>query len=94
MSHMGRDCNYVPDEEEKEAVYKWGLEIRASTRKGLSKLKEEEELVKSRECLFVPKPKPTAGGDRGSKGKMTPTPLLLSASTSSYEIPVKEAAVI
>ncbi|CAO2837715.1 unnamed protein product [Amaranthus hypochondriacus] len=44
-------------DEDKEAEYGWGMDIRASLRKGFNRLKEEVDSLKLKKCLFVPKPK-------------------------------------
>lgn len=56
MCHMEKDCASVSDED-KEKGYGWGMDIRASPRKGFSRLKEEVDSLKTKKCLFVPKPK-------------------------------------
>ncbi|CAO2815949.1 unnamed protein product [Amaranthus hypochondriacus] len=56
LSHTEKDCSNVMDED-KEAGYRWGLDIRASPRKGLSKNKEEVDAIKMKRILFVTKPK-------------------------------------
>lgn len=55
MSHVDKDCPDVADED-KESGFKWGMDIRASPRMGLNRHKEEEEMFRSRPCLFVLKP--------------------------------------
>src|SRR5688572_7578100 len=40
MSHTEKDCTHV-SEEDKDAGYSWGMNIRASPRKGLNKIREE-----------------------------------------------------
>lgn len=56
LSHTEKDCTNVT-EEEKDVGYGWGLNIRASPLKGLSKNVEEVNALKSRKSLFVVKPK-------------------------------------
>ena len=55
MSHTEKDCSIVADND-KELVYGWGMDLRASPRKGLSKNKEEIDALKLNKNLFVLKP--------------------------------------
>lgn len=55
LSHTGKDCSNVADED-KEVGYGWGMDMRASPRKGLSKNKEEIDALKLKKSLFVSKP--------------------------------------
>lgn len=57
LSHTEKDCSNVADED-KESGYGWGMDIRASPRKGLSKNKEEIDALKLKKSLFVTKPSP------------------------------------
>lgn len=59
LCHTEKDCNFV-SEEEKEGAYGWGMHLKASPSKGISKNNEEILALKSRKCLFVPKPKENA----------------------------------
>lgn len=56
MSHTEKDCLYV-NVDDKEKVYGWGLDIRASPRKGFGKFKEEVNALKAKKSLFCVKPK-------------------------------------
>ncbi|CAO2823526.1 unnamed protein product [Amaranthus hypochondriacus] len=56
ISHTEKDCSSV-SEDDKEEEYGWGMDIRASSRKGVNKLKEEEKALKMKKCLFTPKSK-------------------------------------
>ncbi|CAO2835426.1 unnamed protein product [Amaranthus hypochondriacus] len=56
MTHTEKNCTWVA-EEEKERAYGWGLELKASARKGLHKQQEELENLKLKKTLFVSKPK-------------------------------------
>lgn len=56
MDHTEKNCTVV-DEEDRERGYDWGLDIKASPRKGLHKNNEELEGLKVRKNLFVAKPK-------------------------------------
>ncbi|CAO2822706.1 unnamed protein product [Amaranthus hypochondriacus] len=60
MNHTEKNYTVV-DEEDKERGYNWGLDIKASPRKGYHKINEEIERLKVRKNLFVSKPK--GGGD-------------------------------
>lgn len=60
LCHSEKDCSIV-SEEVKDKGYGWGLNIKASPRKGLSKNNEEVQALKSRKCLFVTKPKAVVG---------------------------------
>ncbi|CAO2822944.1 unnamed protein product [Amaranthus hypochondriacus] len=60
MNYTEKNCTVV-DEEDKERGYNWGLDIKASPRKGYHKHNEEVEVLKVRKNLFVAKPK--GGGD-------------------------------
>lgn len=55
LTHTEKNCTMV-DEEDKEKGYGWGLDIKASPRKGLHKHTEEIEALKVRKNLFVSKP--------------------------------------
>lgn len=46
MSHTEKDCTNVT-EEDKEVGYTWGMDIRASPRRGLNKHREEEKAILS-----------------------------------------------
>lgn len=59
MSHTEKDCTVV-SEEDRETGQGWGMDIRASPRKGFGKNREEIETLKLRKCLFVPKPQNTS----------------------------------
>lgn len=55
LGHSERDCSSVPDEERTKG-FKWGLNLRASPRKGRSQQLEEVEALKAvKKVLFVPK---------------------------------------
>ena len=71
MSHTDRGCRQ-DTEKEKDNGNKWGLDIKASPRKGLSKSKEVEALKGRGGRLFTPKPDlhtktvmPRSSGDGG-----------------------------
>ncbi|CAO2838527.1 unnamed protein product [Amaranthus hypochondriacus] len=55
MNHTERNCTRVA-EDDKEQGYGWGLEMKASPRKGFYKHKEEVENLKLKKTLFVTKP--------------------------------------
>lgn len=60
MNHTEKDCSYVNDEE-KEKGNGWGMFIRASPRKGLTKHNDEVSGLKSNKALFCTKPKIVVG---------------------------------
>lgn len=60
MNHTEKDCSYI-NEEEKEKGNGWGMNIRASPRKGYNKLNEEMNELRLKNSLFCTKPK-TVGG--------------------------------
>lgn len=55
MNHTERNCTRVA-EDDKEQGYGWGLEMKASPRKGFYKHKEEVENLKLKKTLFITKP--------------------------------------
>lgn len=55
MNHTDKNCTRVL-EEDKEKGYGWGLEIKASPRKGLTKQQEEMENIRTKRTLFITKP--------------------------------------
>lgn len=56
MSHTEKDCANVTDED-REVGYGWGMDVRASPRKGFNRNKEEIDALKLKKNLFVSKPK-------------------------------------
>lgn len=81
MSHTEKDCSTVSDEE-KEAGYGWGMSIRASPRKGLSKHREEETAIKARKNLFVPKPQSSGASRLIGEGNGNKKPMLQDTETT------------
>lgn len=65
LCHSEKDCSAVTEDVQPEG-YGWGLNIKASPRKGLSKNNEEVQALKSRKCFFVTKPKEAAIGMSGN----------------------------
>ena len=63
MCHTEKDCSHVSDEET-EVGYGWGLNIKASPRKGLSKNNEEVNALRLKKSVFVVKPKITTALQR------------------------------
>lgn len=60
MNHTEKDCPYV-NEEEKEKGNGWGMNIRASPRKGYNKLDEEMNVLKMKKSLYCTKPNNIGG---------------------------------
>ena len=56
MSHVEKDC-LIFNDEDKEHGIGWGLTIRASPRRGITKIREEITALKLKPRLFVVKPK-------------------------------------
>lgn len=65
LNHTEKDYSYV-SEEDKEKGHGWGMDIRASPRKGVGKYKEEVSGMKLRKTLFVTKPEPNCSAKQGS----------------------------
>lgn len=70
LCHTEKDCTFVA-EEKKEEGYGWGMNIRASPRKGLSKNVEEINALRAKKSLFVSKPLEKTVSDHKEKDKFS-----------------------